>query len=347
MSIEKTSYGFMPDGKEVFKYLLDNGKNVKAEIITLGGTVTKLFVKDKNGEFVDVVLGFDSFEGYKKNGPFFGTLVGRCANRIKDSKFSINGNEYNVGTNDGKHSLHGGCRGFDKYVWNDEVVDNKVRLTMTSPDGDEGYPGKLDVAVTYELSEDDNLIIRYEAETDKETVVNLTNHSYFNLNGAGDGTVYDHILEMNSSFYTPADDDCVTTGEIASVDGTPFDFRNGRKIGDAINTPHPHTAPFGGFDNNFIIDGRGIRKFAKVLSEKTGITMELYSDAPGVQLYTANKTKVENGCKEGKKYLNHSAFCLETQNFPNAVNYSHFPSPILKPGEKYEYTAEHRFYTEK
>lgn len=346
MSITKKSFGFMPDGREVFSYLLDNGKNVKAEIINYGGAVKSLWVKDKNGEYVDVVLGYDTLEEYFDNDAFFGVLVGRCGNRIKNGKFTLNGEEYNIGVNDGKHSLHGGVSGFNKYLWDAiEIDDDKnpaLTLTMTSPDGDEGYPGNLSVKVTYTLNELDGLCISYEATTDKDTIVNLTNHSYFNLNGEGSGDIKDMTLDLSCSFYTPADDDCVTTGEILAVDGA-FDLRGGKKIGDALAQEHPQTKKFEGFDNNFIIDGRGVRKAATLLGDTSGIVMKLFTDAPGMQIYSGNKIDDKRECKGGKCYPKYGGICLETQNFPNAINYGHFPSPILKAGEKYKYSAEYRF----
>lgn len=337
----------MPDGNEVFIFLLDNGKNIKAEILNYGGTVKKLWVKDKNGKYIDVVLGYDTLKEYFDNDAFFGVLVGRCGNRIKNGKFTLNGKEYLLGINDGNHSLHGGISGFNKYLWDAKVIDDinnpALELSMTSPDGDEGYPGNLNVKVTYVLNENDGLVINYEASTDQDTVVNLTNHSYFNLNGEGCGDIKNMTLELCSSFYTPADNDCVTTGEIASVDNSAFDFRNGKKLGDALKEEHPQTKMFEGFDNNFVIDGKGFRKAAILSSDTTGITMELYTDALGVQLYTGNKIDEGKSGKNGKCYCRYGGVCLETQKFPNAVNYAHFPSPILMAEEKYEYTAEHRF----
>lgn len=348
MSITSKSFGFMPDGKEVFSFLLDNGKNVRTEIISYGGAVKNLWVKDKSGEYIDVVLGYDTLEEYFDNDAFFGVLVGRCANRVKNGKFILNDKTYSVGVNDGKHSLHGGIKGFNKHLWGVNVIDDEknpsLELSLTSPDGDEGYPGNLDVKVTYTLSENDSLVIKYEATSDKDTVVNLTNHSYFNLDGAGSGDICDTKMELLSSFYTPADDDCVTTGEIVSVSNSPFDFRNAKRIGDALKDEHPLIKKFEGFDNNFVIDGKGFRKAAVLFAAKTGIAMELYTDAAGIQLYTGNKIDEDRVCKDGKRYLKHSAVCLETQSFPNSINYAHFPSPILKAGGKYVHTSEHRFF---
>jgi len=347
MSILKKSFGFMPDGKEVFSYLLDNGKNVKAEIITYAGIVKNLWVKDKNGEYVDVVLGRDSLEEYFTNKGCFGALIGRHANRIYRGKFEINGTEYNVGINNGKNSLHGGIKGFDKYVWDAKEIDDEnapaLELTFFSPDGDEGFPGNLNVKVTYIVSEQDGLVMHYEAVSDKDTVVNLTNHSYFNVNGIGNGNIYDLDMQMNCSFFTPNTDECLPYGEIWAVKGTPFDFTETKKVGDLIKTDYEQLNMFGGYDHNFIIDGKGYRKAAMVASDKTGIVMDVYTDKPGVQLYTGNAVEEGRVCKDGLVYSKHEALCLETQFFPNSTSYAHFSSPFLKAGEKYDYTTEYRF----
>lgn len=347
MSILKKSFGFMPDGKEVFSYLLDNNKNVKAEILSYGGIVKSLYVKNNKGEYTDIVLGRDTLEEYFENEGFFGALVGRHANRIYRGKFSINGKEYNVGINDGKNSLHGGVVGFDKYVWDvvekDDENNPAIEMTITSPDGEEGFPGELKVKVTYTLSEQDGLIIHYEAVSDKDTVVNLTNHSYFNPNGIGNGNIYELDMMMNCSFYTPNTDECMPYGEILSVEDTPFDFTSAKKVGKDINSDYPQLKMFGGYDHNFIIDGEGYRKAAELYSPKTGIMMEVYTDKPGVQLYTGNCIEEGRACKNGMTYSVHEALCLETQYFPNATSYSHFKSPILKAGEKYDFTTEYRF----
>lgn len=346
MSIVKKSFGFMPDGQEVFSYLLDNGKKVKAEILSYGGIIKNLWVKTNSGEYLDVVLGRDTLEEYLDNDGYFGALIGRHANRIYKGKFCIGNTEYSVGINDGGNSLHGGVKGFDKYVW--EVVEkddeNNPSLVMSivSPDGEEGFPGELKVTVTYTLSENNGLIIHYEAVSDKDTVVNLTNHSYFNLNKQGEN-IDSLNLQMNCSFYTPNTDECMPYGEILSVKGTPFDFTAGKKVGKDIHSDYPQIKEFDGYDHNFIIDGQGFRKAAVVSSDDTGITMEVYTDKPGVQLYTGNCIQEGRICKNGQTYKKHDALCLETQYFPNSTSYRHFPSPILKAGEKYDFTTEYRF----
>lgn len=347
MSITKSFFGTTPDGKEVFSYILDNGKNVKAEILTYGGIVRSLCVKGTNGEYTDVVLGRDTLDEYMNNSGYFGALIGRHANRIYRGRFTINGTDYNVGINDGANSLHGGVKGFDKYVWNVTDVDDEknpsITLSIVSPDGDEGFPGRLEVFVKYSLNEKNGLEIHYEAVSDKDTVVNLTNHSYFNLNGAGNSDVLNHLMQMNCGFYTPNSNECLPYGEILSVKNTPFDFTEEKRIGLDIHSDSPQLKQFCGYDHNFIIDGCGFRKAITLKGDKSGITMEVYTDKPGVQLYTGNYIDTTRICKDEKKYMAYGGLCLETQFFPNSTSFSHFSCPILKKGEKYSYTTEYRF----
>ena len=346
MSITKKHFGTMPDGEEVFSYELC-GKNIKAEILNYGGIIKNLWVKNAGGEYVDVVLGRDSLEEYLNNSGFYGAFVGRYANRIGDSKFSIGENEYTLFANNGKNSLHGGKKGFDKYVLKEISVSDtdtpSVMFEHFSPDGDEGYPGNLSVKLTYSVGDNDGLIIHYEAVSDKDTIINFTNHSYFNLNGAGNGNVYGHTLWMNCPFFTPNSKDCMPTGEILSVKDTPFDFMSSKKMGDAITSNHPQISIFGGFDHNFVIEGTGYRKFATLSGDESGIVMDCFTNKPGVQLYTGNGMNEKRICKNGLGYKNHGGLCLETQFFPNSMEYAHFPSPIFRAEEKYDYTTEYRF----
>ena len=347
MSIEKKSFGFMPDGKEVFCYILDNGKNVKAEIITYGGIIKNLWVKNNKGKYTDVVLGRDTLEEYLDNEGYFGAIIGRCANRIAGGKFSIGGREYVVNKNEGNNTLHGGIRGFDKYVWDADVIDDKnnpkIKLSIISPDGDEGFPGELGVTVTYTLNENDGLEIKYEAQASKDTVANLTNHSYFNLNGAGCGNIENLYFQLDSDFYTPNTDECIPYGEVLSVKDTPLDFNAPAKLGERILSDFPQIKKFGGLDLNFIIKGRGFRKFSKLHSEKTGICMTSYTDKPAVQIYTGNCIEKERVCKGGKMYNIHDAICIETQYYPNSTAFPHFTDITLKAGDKYEFKTEYRF----
>ena len=283
---------------------------------------------------------------YLNNDNYFGALIGRHANRIGHGKFTINGTDYNVTKNDSNgNCLHGGTKGFDKYVWNEaEVIDEKnpaIILSIVSPDGEEGFPGELKVHVKYSLNEKNGLEIHYEAISDKDTVVSLTNHSYFNLNGAGNSDVLNHFLQMNCGFYTPNSDECLPNGEILSVKNSPFDFTNEKLVGCDFDTPQ--LKQFNGYDHNFVIDGCGFRKAATVKADKTGIVMEVYTDKPGVVFYTGNDIETDRICKDGKKYEVHGGLCLETQLFPNSTSFSHFSCPILKKGEKYSFTTEYRF----
>lgn len=345
MSIEKKSFGFLPDGREVFSFLIDNGE-IRAEILNLGGVIKNLWVKDKSGKEVDVVLGYDTLEDYISNRSYFGAVVGRFANRITGGKFSVDGTEYQVTVNNGKNSIHGGIHGFHKHLWNAEMIDHPqnpaLRLTTISPDGEEGFPGNLEVSVTYTLS-GSALLIRYDAISDKDTIVNLTNHSYFNLNGEGERDIKNLNLTLNASAYTPNSSECVPTGELARTMDSAFDFTRGKNLGEALSEEHPQTALFGGFDHNFAIDGMGFRIFGTLSCEENGITMEVLSDLPGVQLFTANGMNGNREYKNGHRYENHGAVCLETQFFPDSINRPNFRSPLLRKGEKFTSTTVYKF----
>ncbi|MBQ3038017.1 MAG: galactose mutarotase [Clostridia bacterium] len=345
MSIEKKSFGFV-NNKEVFLYTLDNGKNLRAEIINYGGIIKNLWVKDLQGNFIDVVLGRDTIEEYLDNDGYFGAAIGRYANRIYKGKFNIGDESYSIGINDGENSLHGGEVGFDKYIWNVVELDEAepaLVLEIVSPDNDEGFPGTLEIKMTYKLTNNDGLVISYEAKSDKDTIVNLTNHSYFNLNGAGEDNIYNHLMSMNCDFYTPNSSECMPYGEILSVKNTPFDFTSEKLIGEDINSDYEQIKMCGGYDHNFIINGTGFREAAQVKSTRTGITMKVFTDKPGVQLYTGNCIDESRVCKSGVKYNKHGALCLETQHFPNSTSFAHFPSPVLKAGEIYSFKTEYRF----
>ncbi len=344
MSITKTLYGTLPTGEQIYTYTLDNGKGVVAEIINYGGIITKLLVKNKNGEMTDVVLGRASLEEYLDNGGYIGAAIGRHANRIANSKFELNSQIYKVGENENGNSLHGGVIGFDKKIWEVTEVEeeNALILKLTSPDGEEGFPGTLNVTMKYTVTADNSFKIEYSAVSDKDTVCNLTNHSYFNLSGHDSGNIYDQIMQINSEFYTPNNDLCMPTGEVHSVLGTPFDFRVPKPIGQDIHSDFEQTKLFGGYDHNFIIKGRGYRLAAVASSTATGITMQTYTNQPSMQLYTANL--LGKGVHKGDyEYQVHGAFCLETQVFPNAMAHSHYPAPILKAGEEYYHICEYKF----
>lgn len=349
MSITQKQFGKLLNGDIVTCYCLDNSKGVKAEILDYGCIIKNLWVLDKNNNYVDVVLGRDSLAEYGDNDGYFGAVIGRNSNRLANSKIKIGGKIYSLNPNDGNNNLHGGLVGFDKKLWQTQIIDDPeepaLSMTLSSADGEEGFPGNLDVMVTYTLTKDNGLKIHYTAAGDSDTAVNLTNHSYFNLNGHNSGkNIYNLKLQLNSGFFTPNSSECMPNGEIRSVKGTPFDFTAEKCVGNDINdTSCEQLAMFGGYDHNFILTGEGFRKCGSLWCEENGINMDLYTDKPGVQLYTGNSLDEERICKEGAKYPKHGALCLETQFFPNAFSYNHFPSTILKKGDKYDYVTEYRF----
>ena len=345
MAITKSLFGTMPSGEKVYCYTLDNGLGLSAEILSLGGIIKNLYVTDKNVKKVDVVLGHDTLEQYLTKPGYFGAAIGRNSNRIKNCAFELNGKTYKLADTGDNNNLHGGIVGFDKKVWDiieEDGVEPALVMSITSPDGDEGFPGNLDLTMTYTLTKDNSLEIHYIAKSDADTVVNLTNHSYFNIGGHDSGAVYDHILQMNSDFYTPNDESCVPTGEIVSTSGTPFDFREEKRLGDSLLSDAEQIKLFNGIDHNFTIRGRGLRHFATITCKETGISMETISDMPGVQIYAANGLEADS-YKNGATYGNHNAVCFETQHFPNAIAFSHFPSPILKKDEEYNSKTIYKF----
>lgn len=344
MAVTKKQYGVMPSGETIYAYTLDNGAGVSAEIINYGGIVTKLLVKDKNGNTQDVVLGRASLEEYLKNDGYIGAAIGRHANRIAKGVFEINGEKYEVGINEGTCSLHGGKVGFDQKVWSVTEVpgEDAVIMSYVSVDGEEGFPGTMMVSIKYSVTKENGLRMEYTANCDKDTVCNLTNHSYFNLGGHESGSINGQVLQINADFYTPNDSECMPTGEILSVAGTPFDFRAPKPIGQDIDADFPQVQAVGGFDHNFVIAGKGMRLAAAAQCVETGITMQVYTNQPGMQLYTANALPA--GVKKcDKEYSIHDAFCLETQVFPNAMANAHFPTAVLKKGEIYDHVTEYRF----
>lgn len=345
MSIVKTEFGTMPSGEKVYSYLLDNGNGLSAEILNYGGIIKNLYVTDKSGVKTDVALGRDSLEAYLKNDGYLGALIGRHANRIKKGTFILNGETYNVGINEGSNSLHGGKIGFDQKIWEVDEVDGSepaLVLTLLSPDGEEGFPGNLKIKVVYTLTKNNAIKIEYTAVSDKDTVTNLTNHTYFNLAGHASGVIDKQVLQINSSFYTPNDNEGMPTGEVLSVKGTPFDFRAPKPIGQDIRADFDQIEMYEGFDHNYAISGRGYRLAAIASCVENGISMEVYTNQPAMQLYTSNALP-EGIYKDGARYGAHQAFCLETQCFPNAMEHSHYPSPLLKAGEEYNHVTEYRF----
>lgn len=332
--VEKVLFGLTQEGDSAFLFTLKNEQDITIKITNYGGIITEIYTPDKNGKTTNIALGFDKLEVYLAGHPYFGALVGRYGNRIAKARFSLDGDSYALAANNGNNTLHGGIKGFDKVIWTPEVIGcnerSVLKLSYVSPDGEEGYPGNLSVTVTYELLMN-QLFITYEAETDKATVLNLTNHSYFNL--AGEGSIRDHILYINASRYTPVDDELIPTGELANVEGSPFDFRKPTVIGERFDQLMGEPV---GYDHNYVIDGPEDerRLAAKVLEPKSGRSLEVLTTEPGVQFYTGNF--LDGTLKSGNKvYDQHSGFCLETQHFPDSPNQSTFPNTILRPGEKF------------
>lgn len=346
--VEKQAFGKV-DGTPVDLYTLTNDRGVQAQITNYGGIVVMLKVPDRGGELGDVVLGYDNLAGYIKQNPFFGSLVGRYANRIAKGKFSLDGKQYTLVQNNGENHLHGGTKGFDKRVWTAREASGKngvgLVLTYTSKDGEEGYPGNLSVTVSYTLTNDNELKIDYAATTDKNTIINLTNHSYFNLAGKGD--VLGHEVMLNADQFTPVDKTLIPTGELKRVVGTPMDFTQSTSIGARINQAHEQLQFGGGYDHNWVLNKSAgpLSLAARVYEPTTGRVMEVYTTQPGVQFYTGNFLDGSITGKGGQVYNKRHGFCLETQHFPDSPNKPNFPSVVLKPNEKYTQTTVYKFST--
>ena len=345
MSIGTKPFGKTPDGQEVDLYTMTNTNGITAKITNYGAILVSLEVPDKNGKLADITLGFDTLEGYIKGHPYFGAPVGRYANRIGGARFKLNDVEYQLAANNGPNHLHCGIKGFDKVIWKAEDVTAEsnqafVKLSYLSKDGEEGYPGNLTCTVTYTLTKDDELKISYEAETDKTTILNLTNHTYWNLAGQGNGDVLGHELMLSADKYTPVDEGLIPTGEIKSVKGSPMDFTKPMIIGSRIIQVE------GGYDHNYVLNSGGgtLALCAKVYEPTSGRIMEIYTIQPGVQFYTGNFLDGSITGKAGKVYNKHYGFCLETQHFPDSPNKPEFPSVVLKPGDKYTTVTVHKFY---
>ena len=340
MSISKTNFGKI-QGKEIYAYTLANKNGLTAEILNYGGIIRKLVYKN-----VDVVLGRDTIEEYQNNEGYFSAIIGRNSNRIENAEFTLNGKTYKLYKNDGRNNLHGGKDGFDKKIWDAQMVDgdeSALVLTTESYDGEEGFPGNLRVKVTYTLKNDNSLEIHYEGQCDADTVLNMTNHAYFNLNGHASGSVDNHSLWLDSSFYTPNSNECMPVGDVLSVKNTPFDFTTHETMSERFASNHEQIKMFGGFDHNFALNGRGYRKFGEFKGDKSGIVMEMYTDLCGVQIYTGNGIEKNRVCKDGAVYSTHQGVCFETQVFPNNLKYSHFPTAILKKGQKYDTVTAFKF----
>lgn len=335
------------DGKETHLFQLTNKKNARVELTNYGARVVSLVVPDKNGNLVDVALGHDSVNKYAKPGePFFGCTVGRYGNRIGKAKFKLDGKEYTLDVNDGPNTLHGGRKGFNTKVWDAAQIDSQsIAFSYVSPNGEGGYPGTLTIKVTYTLTDENALQINYEATTDANTVLNPTNHTYFNLNGAGSGPIADHEIQINADNITPVDRTLIPTGQLMKVEGTPFDFRQPATIGSRIDTTNEQIKFGLGFDHNFVLNGVDgkVNKAVTVKGNLSGITMEVWTDQPGMQFYGGNFLNGSEIGKGGKSYTHRSAFCLEAQHYPDSPNKPSFPTTELKPGETYRQTTIYKF----
>lgn len=346
--VHKSSFGKMQDGTEVDLYTLINNNGLICKITTYGGIITELHVPDKDGKLGDIVLGFDNLDGYLKGHPYFGALIGRVGNRIAKGKFTLEGKTYTLATNNGPNHLHGGIKGFDKVVWKGEIEPSQlgpsIKLTYTSADGEEGYPGELYVIVIYTLTEKNELRIDYMAKSTKATPVNLTNHSYYNLAGVGD--ILNHVVTFKADHYTPVDATLIPTGEIAKVVKTPMDFRKPHTIGERIRQIKSDPV---GYDHNFVLNsqGKSLALAARVEEPKTGRIMEISTTEPGVQFYSGNFLDGSLTGKRGVVYKQYYGFCMETQHFPDSANQPKFPSTILFPNEPYNSTTIHKFTVKK
>lgn len=345
MNITRESFGVLPDSTQVYLFTLTNANGIQMKATNYGGIITTLLAPDRTGKPDDIVLGYDSLEGYLRDTPYFGAIIGRYGNRIANGRFLLDGQEYVLAPNNGQNSLHGGWQGFDKVVWDaHELRDSSsvgLRFHYLSKDMEEGYPGNLDVTIDYLLTNRNELAIHYLARTDRATPINLTHHSYFNLNGAGNGTILNHLMQINASRYTVVNENLIPTGELRDVAGTPMDFHLPVEIGERIAQTGGDPV---GYDHNYVLTNPGINNLAaRVTDTSTGRIMEVYTDQPGIQFYSGNFLDGSITGKHGKKYEQYFGFCLETQHFPDSPNQPSFPSTILQPGEEFRSTTIYRF----
>jgi len=340
-----SAYQTVIDGKQVQLYMLTNKAGMQVAVTNYGAYLVGAWVPNQAGDLTSVIVGFDTIQGLLEQECYYGAVVGRYANRIANGKFTLDGTEYNLAINNGPNSLHGGKDNFSVKVWDAEQTDAQtVVLTLFSADMEEGYPGNLNVKVTYTLTDDNALTIAYQATTDKTTIINLTNHAYFNLNGEGNGDILDHSLQINADNYTPINENMIPNGEIATVKGSPFDFTQPEKIGARINIDNEQLKNANGYDHNFVLTQHSNDiPVATAIGDKTGIKMDVFTDQPGIQLYTANFTPGTNIIRGNAKDDRQTSFALETQHFPDSPNQSQFPSTVLKPGEVYNTFTTFKF----
>ena len=351
VNIDKKPFGVTKDGIDINQYILKNSNGMQISVINYGGIITSWKAKDRDGSYEDIVLGFDNLSDYESSSPYFGALIGRYGNRIKEGKFSLDGVDYKLEVNNGENHLHGGVKGFDKVIWEveKEVKESSASLILRhiSTDMEEGYPGNLDVKVIYTLTNDDELKVRYEAETDKKTIVNLTQHSYFNLSANLSRDILAHQITIDADSFLPVDKTLIPSGELRDVEGTPFDFREPKRVGDDINEDYTQLTFGNGYDHCWVLNNQneGMRFVASAYDTLSGRSLEIFSDQPGIQFYSGNFLDGTLKSKDGGNYEFRSGFCLETPHYPNSPNQESFPSVILNPGEKYNTETIFRFST--
>jgi aldose 1-epimerase len=351
MKITQKSFGKTARGEEATLYTLTNGNGMKVSFTNFGANIVSIIVPDAKGNFADVNLGFENIAGYEENPPGFGSFIGRHANRIGDAKFELNGKVYELDKNDGKNNLHGGFVGYNKFMYETEVYEDddiaSIEFSRLSPHMEQGFPGNLDVSVTYSLTETNELVIEYLAVSDRDTIVNLTNHAYFNLGGHNSGSILDHKVLIKANQFTPTTPDLIPTGEIWDVTGTPMDFRTHKTIGQDINTDYEPLVLAGGYDHNYVLDisGTQVEKVAELIDDKTGRKMEVFTDLPGIQLYTGNMLGPVKNSKDNAVYEKRYGVCFETQFFPNSINTPNFPSCMLKAGKEFDSVTIYKFST--
>ncbi|WP_324721697.1 aldose epimerase family protein [Salinimicrobium sp. HB62] len=350
-AMKKDSFGTTPEGKQIGQYTLQNEQGMEVKIITYGGRITSLKVPDRQGNYEDVVLGFNSLEQYVEENPFFGAIIGRYGNRIAKGKFSLDGQEYTLARNNGENHLHGGIKGFDNGIWKVQDASNQNSLTLSyiSEHLEEGYPGRLETVVTYTLNDDNSLDVEYEATTDRKTIVNLTQHSYFNLSGDFSKKILDHEVRINADRFVPVNDSLIPTGELDSVADTPFDFRKPKTLGKEINAAHEQLKIANGYDHTWVLNEQdsGMRFAASAVHPESGRRLEVFTTEPGMQLYTGNFLDGTLPLQHGDGYYEkRSGFCFETQHYPDSPNQEDFPSVVLEPGEKYSSKTSFRFSVE-
>lgn len=347
MAVSKEFFGKTKNGQEISRYFITNSKGMKAGVINYGAILVNLFVPDKEGNMADVVLGYDTLEPYFENGSFFGATVGPNANRIGGASFELNGQKYQLDINDGKNNLHSHMElGYHKCVWEATQQEDGVMFSLEDTDGNMGFPGNRKISVTYTVTEENELKIHYQGISDKDTILNMTNHTYFNLAGHNAGNIHEHVLQMQASLYTPVVKGAIPTGELATVAGTPFDFCVAKKVGKDIGADCEQLKLVGGYDHNWVIDGKEgtLREFATVTEETSGRIMKAFTDLPGVQFYAGNSISPTNG-KEGVLYSARSGLCLETQYYPDTANKPEFPSAVFGPDRKYDTVTVYQFLT--